>query len=69
MSYGPDHIYTRIGNVHGVDPALIERAAIIAKDDGICIQTYAEPVRAAAMLATMGYIARATNELAKEATA
>ena len=52
-------IYTDIAAVHGTDPVIVERAAERARQDGIAIQTYANPVAAAAFLATSGYIAKA----------
>ena len=64
--YGPDHIYTRIAAVHGLHPFIVHRACELAKTHGICIQTYADPVHAAAMLAHMGYIAQAQNAYASE---
>ncbi len=64
--YGPDHIYSRIAAVHGIDPAIVHRAAVISLEDGISIQTYADPVCAATMLALCGYIARAVERYAEE---
>ena len=61
--YGPDHIYTRIASVHGSNVEDIAVACEIAKEHGICIQTYADPVHAAAMLAQMDYIAKAQKRI------